>query len=352
VEVYKRINIDLQGIWSDNMNYYTGKKILVIGGTGTVGRGLIKELIKQNPKVIRIFSRDEYKQYIMEKELNDSSQFRYLIGDVRDYDRLERAMNDIDIVFNLAAMKHVPACEYNPTEAIKTNITGMENVIKASINNDVECVIFTSSDKAINPSNTYGATKLLAEKLVQSANFSKGNSRTKFVAVRFGNVMGSRGSVIPLFKKQIIESRKITLTDSNMTRFMMTLSEAVRLIMYSGERALGGEVFILKMPVIKLLDLAEVVIEETAGKLSLSSEDIKIENIGLRSGERRFEELMTLQESECAFDLENMYAVTAMNCYNFYRNYRKADSISYNSSDIEPISKEEVRKLLVEEGLV
>ena len=206
------------------MGYYTDKKILIIGGTGTIGRGLIKELVKQDPEVIRIFSRDEYKQFIMENKLNDKKKFRFLIGDVRDYERVERAMNDIDVVFNLAAMKHVPACEYNPTEAIKTNVTGMENVIKAAMHNNVESVIFTSSDKAINPANSYGATKLLAEKLVQAANFSKGNCKTKFVAVRFGNVMGSRGSVIPLFKKQIEENRKITVTDPEMTRFMMTLT--------------------------------------------------------------------------------------------------------------------------------
>ena len=158
----------------------------------------------------------------MQSELNDDKQFRFLIGDVRDYERVERAMNNIDVVFNLAAMKHVPACEYNPTEAIKTNVIGMENVINAAIYNNVESVIFTSSDKAINPANTYGATKLLAEKLVQAANFNKGNSKTRFVAVRFGNVMGSRGSVIPLFKKLIKENKKISVTDPDMTRFMMT----------------------------------------------------------------------------------------------------------------------------------
>ncbi|WP_186429884.1 SDR family NAD(P)-dependent oxidoreductase [Clostridium sp. BSD9I1] len=329
------------------MSYFTNKSILIIGGTGTIGNGLVKELIKHSPKVIRIFSRDEYKQFLMEQEYKNSAMFRFLIGDVRDYDRVERAMSGIDIVFNLAAMKHVPACEYNPTEAIKTNISGMENVIKAAEYHNVECVLFTSSDKAINPTNSYGATKLLAEKLVQAANYSKGNKRTKFVAVRFGNVMGSRGSVIPLFKKQIAENKMITVTDFNMTRFMMALDEAVNLIMYSAENSVGGELFILKMPVIKLKDLAEVIIESTCSKLNLQSQKIKIQYIGLRAGERMYEELMTEEESLNAYDLGKMYAVLPTAFYigvhDYYKNKKKAKQGSYNSMHIKPILKEEIR---------
>lgn len=338
------------------MGYYTGKNILIIGGTGTIGRGLAKELLTQKPNVIRIFSRDEYKQFVMEKELDHISQFRYFIGDVRDYDRVERAMNDVDIVFNLAAMKHVPSCEYNPTEAIKTNVQGMENVIKAAVYNNVDSVLFTSSDKAINPTNTYGATKLLAEKLVQAANFSKGKVRTRFAAVRFGNVMGSRGSVIPLFKKQILENRNITVTDENMTRFMMTLSQAVSLIMVAAEKCHGGEAFVLKMPVIKLLDLVQVVIEETCRQYDIDVTSVEIENIGLRAGERKFEELMTYEESQIAYDLGSMYAVIP-NTYTdelnvYYKSEKKAEAGSYNSSDALPIAKEEVRKLLIGGNLV
>jgi len=338
------------------MGYYTNKKILVIGGTGTIGNGLIKMLLKQKPEVIRIFSRDEHKQFMMEKKFKEEKNFRYLIGDVRDYDRVERAMSGIDVVFNLAAMKHVPFCEYNPTEAIKTNITGMENVVNAAIHNNVDSVVFTSSDKAINPTNTYGATKLLAEKLVQAANFSKGDTRTRFIAVRFGNVMGSRGSVIPLFINQIQEQGCITITDPQMTRFMMTLSEAVNLIIVAGETAYGGEAFVLKMPVIKLKDLAEVVIEETCENTNLCNDEIEMKDIGLRAGERKFEELMTDEESEFAYDLGKMYAVIpptyASEMIGFYENHMKAEIGSYNSSLIASISKEEVRKLLKDEGIV
>ncbi len=338
------------------MGYFTGKKILVIGGTGTIGKGLIKELLKHEPSVIRILSRDEYKQFIMENEVENKSKLRFLIGDVRDYDRVDRAMDEIDIVFNLAAMKHVPACEYNPSEAIKTNVIGMENVIKAAIHNNVESVVFTSSDKAINPTNSYGATKLLAEKLVQAANYSKGKARTKFTAVRFGNVMGSRGSVIPLFKKQIQEFRKITVTDPNMTRFMMTLSQSIRLIMTVTEKSFGGEVFILKMPIIKLQHLAEVVVEETANKINIPLENIDIQTIGVRAGERKFEELMTKEESEFAYDLGEMYGVLCSDSVRglevSYEKYKKAEVGSYNSSEGVHITKEQVRTLLKDDRLI
>ncbi len=339
------------------MNYYKNKKILVIGGTGTIGTKMVQELLKLEPLVIRIFSRDEYKQFIMQNSIKDLSKLRFLIGDVRDYDRVERAMDGIDIVFNLAAMKHVPACEYNPTEAIKTNVEGMENVIRAATYHKVQCVLFTSSDKAISPVNAYGATKLLAEKLVQAANYSKGSIRTKFVVVRFGNVMGSRGSVIPFFKEQILNNGEITVTDGKMTRFMMTQRQAVNLTLIAAEKALGGEVFVLKMPVILLNDLAEVVIEETCSLYRLSKNEIKIREIGLRAGEKMFEELMTKEEAHYAYDLENMFAVTPVNFdrikyQNFYLNSKRAELKSYTSSEANPINKEQIRKIIIEENLL
>lgn len=343
------------------MSFFKNKNILIIGGTGTIGKGLIKELIKHNPKVIRIFSRDEYKQFIMEhskfiEENNKENKFRFLIGDVRDFERVDRAMADVDIVFNLAAMKHVPFCEYNPDEAIKTNVDGMQNVIKAAIKNNVECVLFTSSDKAISPTNTYGATKMLAEKLVQSADFSKGKSKTKFIAVRFGNVMGSRGSVIPLFKKQILESKRITITDLEMSRFMMSLSQAVKLMIKACEISVGGEVFVLKMPVIKLKDLAEVVVEETCIKNKIKKENVKIDIIGFRAGERIYEELMTKEESHYAKDLGDMYVVFSSiyqtEIRERFKQFKNCNIGNYSSYGKKPIGKEEVRKILLNEGLI
>lgn len=341
------------------MSYYSGKKILIIGGTGTIGKEMVIEILKQKPEVIRILSRDEYKQFMMENDIEQQykKQIRFFIGDVRDYDRVERAMEDIDVVFNLAAMKHVPACEYNPTEAIKTNVTGMENVIKAAIYNNVECVVFTSSDKAISPTNAYGATKLLAERLVQAANFSKGKAKTKFTAVRFGNVMGSRGSVIPLFKKQILEQKRVTITNDGMSRFMMTLSQAAKLTMKAGENCLGGEVFVLKMPIIRLKDLAEVVVEETCNKNKINIDEVEINVIGLRAGEKMYEELMTEEEAEIAYDLGDMYAVIPTtgeikNYEEFYNVFMKAEKGSYSSHSKKTISKKEVRLLIGSENLI
>lgn len=288
---------------------YRGKRILVTGGTGTIGRQLIQRLLRENPRVIRVLSRDEHKQYEMDIDLKeDSKHLRFLIGDVRDQQRLSRAMEEIDYVFHCAAMKHVPACEYNPFEAVQTNVIGTQNVIQAAIENKVKKVLFTSTDKAISPTNTYGATKLTAERLISATEYHKGAKSTIFSSVRFGNVMGSRGSVIPLFKKQILEQRKITLTDPNMLRYMMTPSQAIDLILKANDLALGGEVFVLKMPLIRIGELAEVLIEEIKMRYGIT-DDIIIDVIGLRSGEKRFEELMTDDEAAIAYEDEDMYII-------------------------------------------
>jgi FlaA1/EpsC-like NDP-sugar epimerase len=259
---------------------------------------------------VRILSRDEFKQFELEQELAEyNSKLRFLIGDVRDVSRLNRAMNDIDIVFDLAAMKHVPACEYNPFEAVRTNVIGTENVINTAMANNVKKVVFTSTDKAIGPTNVMGATKLLAERLIISANFTQGMGGTMFSVVRFGNVMGSRGSVIPFFRKQILKDRKVSITVPEMTRYMMSISQAAELTIKAAELATGGEVFVLKMPTIKLIDLVDVVIERICREENINPKDIMKEVIGLRAGEKMYEELMTEEESQRAFELDEMYVI-------------------------------------------
>ncbi len=333
---------------------YKGKKILIIGGTGTIGQQLTRRLLDEDPQVIRIFSRDEHKQY--EMGLNFQSgldQLRFLIGDVRDAARLERAMEGIDYVFHCAAMKHVPACEYNPFEAVQTNVLGTQNVIQGAISNRVKKVLFISTDKAISPTNTYGATKLLAEKLISATELNKGSNSTIFAAVRFGNVMGSRGSVIPLFKKQIVEEGEITITDPDMLRYMMTPRQAIELILKANQLAAGGEIFVLKMPVVKIEDLALVMIQELTAKYNLDKK-ISIKQIGLRPGEKRFEELMAEDEVEYANETDDMYII--------FSQYRKKNTLQDapgvkcvskpwpQMEDI--ISKEEIRVWILQEGLV
>ncbi|OPG94967.1 hypothetical protein B2I21_29030 [Chryseobacterium mucoviscidosis] len=327
---------------------YKGKKILIIGGTGTIGSHLVRRLLEDEPDVIRIFSRDEHKQYEMAIELQAFSQkLRFLIGDVRDQKRLSRAMEGIDYVFHLAAMKHVPSCEYNPFEAVQTNVIGTQNVIQAALENNVTKVLFTSTDKAISPTNTYGATKLTAERLISAAEYQKGSKKTVFSSVRFGNVMGSRGSVIPLFKKQILENRKITITDPDMLRYMMTPSQAIDLILRANERAIGGEVFVLKMPVIRIGDLAEILIDVVSKSYHIDA-NIETYYIGLRPGEKRYEELMTLDEYAIAEEKEDMFVIPA-----FYHSDTKRDFDSGTDLlKLIPISKKLILEWLEREALV
>lgn len=327
--------------------YFKDKKILVIGGTGTIGRSIVKDLMQENPKVIRIISRDEYKQQQMQTELGYSDSLRFIIGDIREYESLYATMREIDYVFHLAAMKQVDSCENNPYEAVKTNIEGTNNVIKAAISQNVKKVIFTSSDKAISPTNTYGATKLIGERLISAAETNKTSEQTIFASVRFGNVMGSRGSVIPHFIKGIIKDRKITVTDKNMTRFMMTLNQATELTIKALREAKGGEVFVLKMPVINLGDLANILIEETCRKNKLESEEVDIEVIGLRPGEKMYEELMTDDESKVAWELPDMYVIPGCSTAKImHRNAKKTTTETYSSVSQEPLSANELRSLL------
>jgi len=342
-----------------NYNFLKNKKILITGGTGSLGRELVRKILQYNPKVIRIFDVDETEQFEFQHELKEyEDTVRYLLGDVRDKDRLKRAAEDIDIIFHTAALKHVMACEYNPFEAVKTNILGMQNVIDAAIDNNVGKIIFTSSDKAVNPPNTMGATKLLAEKLMTSANYYKGARDCTFSSVRFGNVMGSRGSVIPLFVQQIKAGGPVTITNNGMTRFMMSMSQALELVLRSAEMALGGEVFIFKMPTINILDLAGVIIEELAPLYGRRSEDIIIETIGIKPGEKMYEELMTEDEASRSLEREDMFIIPPL----LKNDISKYDESAYDavpirskdyvSKDVKPLTKDEIRAMLKRDGII
>ncbi|MGE5701492.1 MAG: polysaccharide biosynthesis protein, partial [Clostridia bacterium] len=290
----------------------------------------------------------------LQQQYKGHTNIRFLIGDVRDLERLNRAMEGIDYVFHVAAMKHVPSCEYNPFEAVQTNIIGTQNVILSSLNAGVKKTVFTSTDKAISPTNTYGASKLMAERLIASAQYNSGGRGTIFAAVRFGNVMGSRGSVIPLFKQQIEQHRRITVTDRSMSRFMMTVEQATSLTIQAMENAHGGEIFVLKMPVLGLDDLANVVIQEYSKKLQIDPDKIIVEEIGLRPGEKMYEELMTIEEAKDAIELPDMFVVpnTFLPERQEYENGKPAQLQSYSSEWVDPLTREEIRNLLLDNDLI
>ncbi|SHN07245.1 SDR family NAD(P)-dependent oxidoreductase [Gracilibacillus kekensis] len=320
--------------------FFKDKTILVIGGTGTIGTSVVKEILKDSPKKIKIFSRDEYKQHQVREMFGHHNAIHFLIGDIRDASRVEEVMSNVDYVLHLAAMKRVDACEENPMEAVETNIVGSANVRNAAIKKNVKKVIFTSSDKAISPTNTYGATKLIAERLLANPS----SSSTKFASVRFGNVMGSRGSVIPLFQEQIKMNQKITITDPKMTRFMMTLSQATSLTLQALKESKGGEVFVLKMPVIRLGDLADLLIQH-------SGSPVTTEYIGLKPGEKMYEELMTYDESQQAWELEDMFVIPSESA-RVYPDSKKVKHGTYRSNDQEVVTKEQLQQLLLEAGFL
>lgn len=331
-------------------NIFKGKRILVTGGTGSIGSEIVRQLLKKEPEVIRVYSRDETKQYDMQQELSPYKKvIRYFIGDVRDKQRLLRAMEDVEIVFHAAALKHVPACEYNPFEAVKTNIMGTQNLIECALDQkSVERVVGVSTDKATSPTNTMGATKLVSERLLAAADFYKGKRSVVFTAIRFGNVMGSRGSIIPLFKKQIASGGPVTVTDPEMTRFIMSIREAVELVFKAAGRAKGGEIFILKMPAFRIIDLAEVMIEELAEKFGYKPHQIKIKIIGLRPGEKIYEDLMTEEEAVNSYEMEDMFIIKSP----VREKPTYLRSCGYGTKDERVFSKKEIKEFLYKENLL
>lgn len=324
-----------------------GKSILITGGTGSLGKHLTKNILEKFPKVKRlvIFSRDEQKQFEM-AQLYPSSKYpaiRYFIGDVRDCDRLEKAFKDIDFVVHTAAMKHVPIAEYNPMECVKTNVLGAENIINACLNSQVKAVVALSTDKAAAPINLYGATKLCSDKLFVAANNIKGKQDIKFSVVRYGNVMGSNGSVIPFFLKKKKEG-VLPITDPEMTRFNISLQEGVDLVLYALEKAWGGEIFVPKIPSYKILDVATAIAPEC-----------KHEVVGIRPGEKIHEEMITSSDSFSTYDLDRYYAilpqVTNFNIQDYVNHFNAKPvkkGFQYNSGENDKwVSVEEIRKLII-----
>jgi UDP-N-acetylglucosamine 4,6-dehydratase/5-epimerase len=275
-----------------------GKTVLVTGATGSFGTKFVETLLgTHEPAAIRLYSRDELKQSDMQRRFADDDRLRYLIGDVRDLPRLIRATRGVDVIVHAAALKQVPVCEYNPFEAVQTNVIGAENVVAAAIDNDVPVTIALSTDKAVNPVNLYGATKLAAEKIVVQGNAYAANSEARFACVRYGNVVGSRGSVIPLFKAQA-ETGVITITDERMTRFWITLEAAVEFVIACLERMAGGEIFVPKIPSMRVTDIADALARGAERRL-----------IGIRAGEKLHEVLLTEDEARHSIESDDSYIV-------------------------------------------
>ena len=333
-----------------SLRMFENKKILITGGTGSLGTVLTTKLLKTDVDTIRIFSRDELKQSQMESRFNDE-RLRFLIGDIRDKERLEKAVEDVNIVIHTAALKHVPVIEYNPFEAIKTNVQGSQNLVEACLKNDVEFALAVGTDKAVSPFNTYGATKLLKERLFVSANYYKGSHKTKFSCVRYGNVLGSRGSIVPKFIEQITSGKKITVTDPNMTRFSIALDQALDLIFRVIKNAVGGDVYIPKLNAFKVGDMKDVLLDLMCCK----NEE---KRIPVRIGEK-FHEIL-INEHEIRNTYENQD-----NDYVIFENQLTKDhsetipnakkttlTTEYSSDKVKITSKEELKEIIIKYNLI
>lgn len=319
-----------------------GKNILVTGGTGSFGHQMIKELEKYKPKSIVIFSRDEDKQWQMKLEFSDEKNFskmKFLIGDVRDYDRIFYAMKDIDIVFHAAALKQVPTVEIHPFEAVKTNIIGAYNVANAGIARNVKNIVAISTDKAVKPVNAMGMTKALQEKILLANDLS--NNNTVFSCVRYGNVLGSRGSIIPLWDSKIQKNESLPITHQEMTRFMLTLSQAIELVFYAVKNAKGGEIFVKKAPATKIVNLARAYAELKTGK-----KNYPLKFVGIRSGEKIHEILVSHEEMRHTKVMKDHFVIFREEEFDKKSLKMKKFADEYSSSTVKMLNIEELKKLM------
>jgi len=332
------------------MKFFKGKKILITGGTGSLGQALTKRLLNEQVDVVRIFSRNENKQVNMELDFDDD-RLRFLLGDVRDLPRLERALEDVDIVFHAAALKHVPVIEYNPFEAIKTNVIGSSNVIEACLHENVEIAVGVGTDKAVSPLNTYGATKLLMEKLfVTAGNYlDKNRHKTKFLALRYGNVLGSSGSVIPKFIEQIKNGGKISVTDPNMTRFSITMDQALEFILSSVSISKGSEVFVPKIKAYKIETLKDAMRE--------LFNNVEVEKIPVRQGEKYHETMINGDELKYTIETDSRYIISRIFADQikdgtYEGMYKTTLKNQYSSDVVEQMTSSELATLIKNNGLI
>lgn len=333
---------------------FRGKTFLVTGGSGSIGSEIVRQLLAGGAKTVRVLSNDEDGQFNLQQGLSGRRNVRYLLGDIRDALRLRKAMEGVDVVFHAAALKHVSACELNPFEAVMTNVIGTRNVVEAALEKQVSRVVTISTDKAANPVSVLGATKLLGERLTTSAEYHKGARRTVFCCVRFGNVLASRGSVVPIFTKQILAGGPVTVTDPGMTRFVMSIPDSVSLVLKAASTAVGGETFILKMPALRIGDMAHALIERLA-----PGRRIPIKTIGMRRGEKYHEELMNETEARSSYEADDMFILVPHEFdkrYRYldhaesrYRRYRRAEARSYSSGGQKPLSRAAIGRILASE---
>jgi UDP-N-acetylglucosamine 4,6-dehydratase len=327
---------------------FENKRILITGGTGSWGQELTRKLLLNNPKEIRIFSRNEAAQVDMQRMLDFHPGLTFIIGDIRDLEALDQACMDIDYVFHLAALKHVPICEMQPNEALKTNVIGTENVIRSSIKQGVKKVIDVSTDKAVDPINFYGMTKAFGEKLMIRANYL--SEKTRFVCIRGGNVLGTNGSVVPFFKKQIASGNDVTITSKDMTRFFLTISEAINLLLKAAKESVGGETFVMQMKACRIVDLAKVL-----GK-NLTDRPITFKEIGIRPGEKLHEALVSSYESPHTYQYTKQYFVILPSYlspkpYKKYSGLPRVEFEKYDSSQT-LMGQQEIEDMLREGGFL
>ena len=328
---------------------FKDKKILITGGTGSLGTALTKRLLQEDVDTIRIYSRDEWKQTQMESDLRED-RLRFLIGDVREKERLSRALEDIDIAIHAAALKHVPVAEYNPFEAVKTNVLGAQNLIECCIDNQVDVALAISTDKAVSPLNTYGATKLLMERLFVSKDYSSFRHKIKTMCVRYGNVLGSRGSVVPTFVNQILTGKKITITDNSMTRFNITMNQSIDLVLRALEKKISGSILVPKLKSYRVEDLKDAIIE-------IFGANNEYEKINPRPGEKFHEVLINHHEIRNAYELDNDYVLFDKD--NNFLNQAEASFLKsanltdqYSSDKMPYLTKDELKKILLKENLI